>query len=169
MKNNLLKYTFIFIALVLVQQFVFNNIELNTYMNPYVYVLFILILPFTLNKSLLLLLSFVLGATIDLLSGTLGLHSAACTLIGYLRPYVLSIFTSREDFEQELVPTIATYGLAWFVRYSGFLIVIHHWVLFTLESFTFENYGTTIIRILLSSVLTLFFVILTEYAFSKQK
>ena len=138
-------------------------------MNPYVYVLFILILPFTLNKSLLLLLSFVLGATIDLLSGTLGLHSAACTLIGYLRPYVLSIFTSREDFEQELVPTIATYGLAWFVRYSGFLIVIHHWVLFTLESFTFENYGTTIIRILLSSVLTLFFVILTEYAFSKQK
>ena len=95
MKNNLLKYTFIFIALVLVQQFVFNNIELNTYMNPYVYVLFILILPFTLNKSLLLLLSFVLGATIDLLSGTLGLHSAACTLIGYLRPYVLSIFTSR--------------------------------------------------------------------------
>jgi len=169
MKNNLLKYTFIFIALVLVQQFVFNNIELNTYMNPYVYVLFILILPFTLNKSLLLLLSFVLGATIDLLSGTLGLHSAACTLIGYLRPFVHAIFTSREDFEQELVPTIATYGLAWFVRYSGFLIVIHHWVLFTLESFTFENYGTTIIRILLSSVLTLFFVILTEYAFSKQK
>lgn len=169
MKNNFVKYIFIFIALVLVQQFVFNNIELNTYMNPYVYILFILILPFNLNRSLLLLLSFVLGLTVDLLSGTLGMHAASCTLIGYLRPHILSIFTSREDFEQELAPAIATYGLAWFVRYSAILIVIHHWTLFTLEAFSFDNYGTTIIRIFLSSVLTLFFVILTEYAFSKQK
>lgn len=169
MKNSLVKYIFIFIALVLVQQFVFSNIELNTYMNPYVYVLFILILPFNLNRSLLLLLSFILGITIDLLSGTLGMHAAACTLIGYLRPYILSVFTSREDFEQALVPTIATYGLAWFVRYSAFLIVVHHWVLFSLEAFSFTNYATTIMRILLSSLLTLFFVILTEYAFSKQK
>jgi rod shape-determining protein MreD len=169
MKNNILKYTIIFIALVLVQQFVFSNIELNTYMNPYVYVLFILILPFNINRSLLLFLSFLLGFTVDLLSGTLGLHSASCTLIGYLRPYILSAFTSREDFEQELVPTISTYGLAWFIRYSAFLIVIHHWMLFSLEAFTLTNYFTTIIRILLSSLLSLFFVVLTEYAFSKQK
>jgi rod shape-determining protein MreD len=169
MKSNLVKYILIFFALVLVQQFVFNNIELNTYMNPYVYVLFILILPFTLNRSLLLLLSFSLGITVDLLSGTLGMHAAACTLIGYLRPYVLSVITSREEFEQELAPTIATYGLTWFLRYSAFLIVIHHVVLFSLESFTFSGYFTTIVRALLSSILTLFFVILTEFAFSKQK
>lgn len=169
MKNNLIKYTLIFIALVLVQQFVFNNIELNTYMNPYVYILFILILPFNINRSMLLLLSFLLGLTVDLLSGTLGLHSAACVLIGYLRPYILSIFTSREDFEQELSPTISTYGLSWFVRYSALLIVIHHVVLFMLEAFTFTGFLTTILRALLSSVLTLFFVVLTEYAFSKQK
>jgi hypothetical protein len=97
------------------------------------------------------------------------MHAAACTLIGYLRPYVLSVITSREEFEQELAPTIATYGLTWFLRYSAFLIVIHHVVLFSLESFTFSGYFTTIVRALLSSILTLFFVILTEFAFSKQK
>jgi rod shape-determining protein MreD len=165
--NSTIKYAIIFISLVLVQEFVFNNIELNTYMNPYVYVLFILILPFSINRSVLLLLSFLLGISVDLLSGTLGMHAAACVAIGFLRPFVLSIFISREDFEQQVAPTSAAYGLTWFIRYAAVLVLIHHFILFSLEAFTFSGYFATIIRILLSSLLTVFFVVLSEYAFSK--
>ena len=168
MNNNIVKYSLVFVALVLVQEFVFNNIELNTYMNPYVYVLFILILPFSINRSVMLLLSFLLGFSIDMMSGTLGLHSAACVAIGYIRPFILSIFISREDFEQEVAPTISAYGLMWFIRYAAVLVVIHHFILFSLEAFTFVGYFTTLVRIFLSSLLSLFFVVLSSYAFSKQ-
>lgn len=167
--NNFVKYSIIFVILVLIQEFLFNNIELNTYMNPYVYVLFILILPFKINRSLLLLLSFLVGFSVDLLSGTLGLNAAACVVVGFLRPYVLSLFITREDFEQETAPTIAVYGIMWFIRYAAVLILIHHAVLFSLEAFTFDGYLATIFRILLSTLLTLFFVVLSEYAFSPQK
>lgn len=166
--NSYVKYTLIFVALVLFQEFVFSNIELNTYMNPYVYVLFILILPFSINRSVLLLLSFLLGFSVDMLSGTLGLHTAACVVAGYVRPFVLSIFISRDDFEQQLAPSSAAYGLSWFIRYSAVMVGIHHFVLFSLEAFTFSGYFITVIRILLSTVLSVFFVVLSEYAFSKK-
>ena len=56
MKNSLLKYILIYIVLVALQVFIFNNIQLNGFINPYIYVLFILILPFDVRGWWLLVL-----------------------------------------------------------------------------------------------------------------
>src|SRR4030042_1448311 len=54
------KYLLIFILLILAQVLVFNNIEFSGFMNPYIYVLFVLLLPFNTPKLVQLLSSFAL-------------------------------------------------------------------------------------------------------------
>ena len=66
--NNNLLNVFRFILLLFVQVFIFNNINLLGYINPFPYILFILLFPVNGNKSLLLLSSFTLGLLIDIFS-----------------------------------------------------------------------------------------------------
>jgi len=66
MIKSFLTYFFLFVILIVTQLLVFNNIELSGYINPYVYVLFILLLPFDVPRVVLLLSAFLLGLCIDL-------------------------------------------------------------------------------------------------------
>ena len=50
MIKDLLKYLMMFAILIVAQLLVFNNIEFSGYVNPYVYVLFILMLPFEIPR-----------------------------------------------------------------------------------------------------------------------
>jgi hypothetical protein len=55
------------------------------------------------------------------------------------------------------------YGVRWFITYAAIIIVIHHATLFFVEVFRFTDFFRTILRILISSVFTLGFVLLIEY------
>ncbi|MCU0363051.1 MAG: rod shape-determining protein MreD, partial [Bacteroidales bacterium] len=61
MINTLLKFGSAFLLLILAQVLVFNNIQFSGFINPYVYVLFILLLPLAVPGWLLLLLAFITG------------------------------------------------------------------------------------------------------------
>ena len=95
MIRQLSKYVLHFIVLVFVQVFILNRIELGGYINPYLYILFVMLMPFQTPKWLLLLLGFFLGLTIDLFAHTPGMHSSATVLIAFLRPYVLELIAPR--------------------------------------------------------------------------
>jgi len=55
-----------FIVLILVQVLVLNSIEFLGYINPYIYILFIILFPINNNRPLFIFLGFLLGLTIDL-------------------------------------------------------------------------------------------------------
>lgn len=74
-----------FLLILLIQLLVINNIELSTYVNPYIYILFILSLPVSMKPWMVVLLSFFTGMVMDTFSSTPGLHMAATGLMGYLR------------------------------------------------------------------------------------
>ncbi|HBH47981.1 MAG TPA: rod shape-determining protein MreD, partial [Bacteroidales bacterium] len=80
-----------FALVVLVQILIFNNIELGGYLNPYVYTLFILLLPFETPGWVVLISGFLLGFSVDIFSETLGMHTAATVFMAYLRPIALSM------------------------------------------------------------------------------
>lgn len=75
---------FRFIALVLIQVLIMNKVNFYGFLNPYIYILFILLLPFETPGWLLLVLSFSMGLTVDLFSGTLGLHAASSVFAGFM-------------------------------------------------------------------------------------
>ena len=102
-----------FIVLVLLQVWVLNNIQFSGFVNPYMYVLFILLMPFETPGWLLLIMAFTLGFTVDLFEHTPGLHSTASVFMAFLRPTVLKILSPRDDYEPNTFPRVYYYGFNW--------------------------------------------------------
>ena len=142
-----------FILLVFVQVFVLNNIQLWGYLNPYLYVLFILALPVRLPQWIELLLAFVLGLTIDMFSNTMGLHAFATVFLAFFRYPVIKLFAETEEGANP-IPSFHTFGIAGYLKYVVTLVIIHHFVLFLLEAFTFTNISALFLKALLSSLVT---------------
>ena len=157
-----IKYLFMFFTVVLLQVFILNQINLGGFLNPYIYILFILLLPISMPRYQVLLLSFLTGITIDWFSNTLGLHAASTVLIGFLRSPVMSLVTLREA-EQSDYPGLNQTGLRWFLTYTSIMVIIHHMFLFYLEVFSFENFFRTLLRTILSSIFTIFAIVISQY------
>ncbi len=152
-----------FIAVILIQVLVLNNIMLGGYLNPYFYIIFILILPFETPRWLLLVAGFSLGLSVDLFANTLGMHTAACVFIAFLRPWILSILAPRDGYEPDTTPSVYHYGLSWFVSYTVILTFFHHMVLFYAEVFHFQEFFSTFLRVFLSTLLTASIIILSQF------
>jgi rod shape-determining protein MreD len=163
MINRILRFGLIFILLFLLQVLLFNNIKFSGYVNPFVYIIFILLLPVEIPSWLLLILSFFTGLTMDLFSGTPGMHTSATVLAGFVRPYILRFISPRDGYEPGGAPSMQVYGFKWFLIYVSIIVVIHHFALFYLEVFRFTDFFRTLLRIILSSLFSISFIILLEY------
>ncbi|NLV19024.1 MAG: rod shape-determining protein MreD [Bacteroidetes bacterium] len=163
MINTIIKYSLLFILLILLQVLLFNNIQFSGYVNPYVYIMFILLLPFETPSWLLLFLSFLTGFIVDLFTGTPGMHSSATVVAGFVRPFVLRITSPRDGYEAGSYPSMMLYGFKWFIIYTLTVVFIHHTALFFLEVFRFTGFLTTLLRIFLSSLFTVTFILLLEF------
>jgi rod shape-determining protein MreD len=163
MINSILRYGLIIVLLVLLQVLVLNNIQFNGFVNPYVYIMIILLLPSVTPAWLLLIISFLTGLIIDLFTGSPGMHASATLLAGFARPTVLRLISPRDGYESGSDLSMAAYGFRWFLIYTAFIVLIHHTALFFLEVFRFTDFFRTIFRILLSSLFTIGFILLIEY------
>jgi rod shape-determining protein MreD len=163
MINKIFRFSLIFVLLILLQVLVFDNIRFGGYINPYIYVMFILLLPVEIPSWLLLLISFGTGAIMDIFCGSPGMHASATVLAGFVRPYALRIISPRDGYEPGADPSMLIYGLRWFLIYTSFIILIHHTALFYLEVFRFTDFFRTFLRVFMSSAFSITFIILLEY------
>lgn len=152
-----------FTGLVLFQVLILNHVSLGGYVNPYLYVLFILWLPFSIPYWQLLLSAFLLGFSIDIFANTPGLNAAATVAMAFARPFVIRVVSTGTDFEPGTRPSIPGQGIRWFFSYSLILILLHHFILFYLEVFRMSEFFQTLLRVLLSALLTFGLVLLSEY------
>jgi rod shape-determining protein MreD len=162
MINTFIKYGIIIILLILLQLLLFNNIQFSGYINPYVYIMIVLLLPSTIPSWLLLIISFLTGLTIDLFMGSPGMHASATLLAGFSRPYVLALIAPRDGYESGQELSMLGYGFKWFVVYASIIVLIHHTALFYLEVFRFSGFFRTLLRVILSSFFTTAFILLAE-------
>lgn len=163
MINSIFRFGLIFTLLILLQVLLFNNIQFSGYVNPYVYIMFILLLPVEIPSWLLLILSFTTGLIMDFFSGSPGMHSSATLLTGFIRPYVLRIVSPRDGYEPGASPSMLVYGFRWFVAYTLLVVFVHHTVLLYLEVFRFTDFFRTMLRVLLSSLFSVTFILLIEF------
>ena len=152
-----------FFFLIFFQVLILNHINLSGYINPYFYIYFILLLPFDTPKWLLLILAFILGWSIDIFTNTIGLNAAACVMMAFARPFVISAISSGPESLIGDTPSLRNQGMKWFLYYSVILIVIHHLTFFYLEIFRLNEFMATFFRVLLSSAFTLLLVLIGEY------
>lgn len=165
----LLKNTLRFIVLMFAQVFLFKNIAYYGLAMPFPYILFILLLPIRISNILLFLLAGLCGLTIDVFYDTLGIHTAACATLAWMRVVFLDITLQPEDHEAIATPGISEMSFRWFFIYVFTLTFIHHFVLFFLEVFSFRHFLTTLSSIFFSCIFTVIIIFLFELAFYKQK
>jgi rod shape-determining protein MreD len=156
-----------FIFLLLLQVMILNHVQWSGYINPYVYILFIMMLPIETPRWLVLLLGLITGLIIDMFGNTGGMHAAATVLMAFLRPGVLRIVSPRDDYDSETSLTPQKMGLKWFLTYSVIMILIHHLTFFYVEVFRFSEFFITFFKALLNSAITLLIIIMGMYLFGK--
>ncbi|MBW7845417.1 MAG: rod shape-determining protein MreD [Bacteroidia bacterium] len=162
-------YLLKFIGIALLQVLVVNNITLSTYINPYIYISFILLLPVTTKPWHLLLIAFLTGAVIDTFGSTPGLHIAATVFMAYVRIHYLRIATTKEDIEGHAVPNMSKKGVVWFVIYCFLMTFAHHTILFFLEIYRFSEFLTTLSRVVLSTLVTVLMIVVGQLLFYTTK
>jgi hypothetical protein len=175
--NSTIKNILRFTVILLLQVLILNKITLRWWSEPsgfpifipYVYPLFILLLPFETPVPLLLILGFFLGITVDTFMNTAGMHACATILIAYLRTNVLSALLPRNLVEYTgQHPSIRTMGWMPFLVYSAFLILLHHIVFFSIELWNFSNIGFLLLKVLVSAVTSMLFIIVYLLLFTRQ-
>lgn len=161
--TNIIRLTVLLLILLAAQILIFNNIQISGFVNPYIYVLFILSLPFGTTTAVAMVLGFIVGLVIDIFCNTIGMHAAACVAMAYARGHVLRLMAQREEYKFDNLPTARSYGKRWYLIYSLSLVAVHHIVLFFAEQFDTLFFGPTLLRLLLSIVATMILVYLIQF------
>jgi rod shape-determining protein MreD len=164
LQGNIIRFVFF----ILLQVLVLNNIHLGGYLNPYPYILFLLILPPKTNPIFLLIIGFFLGISIDIFSNTGGIHAAGCVLIAYLRPKFIRIVTSKPLDEIDKI-NLYTFGVGNFLMYAGMAVFIHHFVIFSLDLFRLSESLSTVGKSLSSAAFSMTLIALHQLITAKRR
>ena len=167
MNSIVLTHASRFILLVLLQVLILSHINFLGYINPYLYILFIMLFPLKNNRVIFLLLSFFLGLTIDMFLDSGGIHAVAAVTIAYIRPVVLKFSFGAVYDHQTMKFSNVEFGSK--LTYIVILTVIHHFVLFSLEIFNFYNIILILQNTLFSSIFTIILCLLTTVIFNRRK
>ncbi len=167
MNNNLILLIIRFIGLMTLQIFIFNHINLFGYINPYPYVLFLLVFPFMANRSLYILIAFFTGITLDMFGNSGGIHAAACLFLAYLRPYALR-FAFGVSYEYNAIK-LSKVGFYERFVFISVMVIIHHLILFLLEVFNITDILYTLNKTLVTSIFTIILCMVINILLSRRK
>ena len=168
--STLLKNIIRFALFILVQVLILDEVPpLHQFIVPYLYFLYLLWLPFSINRFLLLIVGFLFGLSLDFFTGTPGLHAAPCVLIAYCRPFLLNLLIPQETTEQSyLEPGPKNIGWAPYALYVGILSFLHHAYLVLIEWLQFGNFMFFLGKVLGSTAVSMMLIFITELLFNRK-
>lgn len=158
-----------FLLLLIIQVFFLKNVGYYNLVAPFPYILFLLLLPIRISNIALFTIALFYGLVIDAFYNTLGLHSAACIALVWVRVHFINLTLQIEDHEAMATPGISEMGFRWFFIYTLVLTFIHHLLLFFLEAFTFNHFISTLVSAFLSCIFTVAIILLLDFLFYKPK
>ncbi len=161
MNIDLLKRLWLFIILLLAQALVLNHIHLFGFATPLLYIYFVSSFKRNYPKWALLVWSFIMGLSVDIFSNTPGVAATSMTLLALLQPYVLELFMQRES-DEDIQPSIFTFGLMRYLYYTLLLTFIYCVVFFTVETFTFFNWLQWILSVAGSMLLSVVLIVVVD-------
>ena len=169
--STLIKNIIRFALFLSVQVFILFKIPpLHQFITPYLYFLYILWLPFSISRAGLMAISFFYGLCLDYFTHTPGLHAAACTLIGYFRPFVINLLISQEGADKSYgSPSITSMGWAPYGTYVLVLTLFHHGYLVFLEWMSFGSFLFFLGKVLATTAISLMLILLTELLFYRKE
>ena len=158
-----LEYTILFVVMALLQVFLFSRIGVSVYIHPLAYVAFIILLPMEIAPLLLLTLGLLMGVTMDVFMGPAGINTIATLFVAFCRPTLLA---GKDEVKDGGIPNVNRLGIKKFIKYASFMVLLHSTVFFIFETLSLHFFYLTLLRILLSSAVTLLLVYFCQRLFS---
>ena len=157
-RDNIL-HIFQFFLLLFLQSFLLNNINLFGFINPNLYLLFIIIYRLDGNPTLLIIIGFVMGLLLDLLTQGSGGHTIATLTIAFLRLSIIKFsFGVNYDVPMGMIKgSLLRQRLLYFML----MVVIHHLVLYSIVYFSFDNTITILKNTLFTSFFTFIMIFIS--------
>jgi hypothetical protein len=155
---------------IVLQVYLLNQIpHLHRFIVPYIYYLFILWLPFTLSRMGLMFVAFITGITLDAFTNSPGLHAAACVLIAYLRPFVISVLTPKDTSEFNYrEPSPRSMGWTPYLVYVFILTLFHHGYMVFLEWLSFGTFLQFLVKVASTTAISMLLIIIIELLFPRK-
>ena len=169
MKNIVWRNVGRFVLLMLIQLLVLNNVYLGGYVMPMLYVLFILMLPTSMKRIPLLLAAFGTGLLVDIMSGSLGFHALACTVVAMVRSWFADRILTRGENIVISTPGIYSVTPQYFISYTLLLLSLFYLVFYTMEVFSFRGFGGVLLATICSTLVTAILVVVYQVLFLKRK
>lgn len=165
MKSNSLPILLLHILFIfLLQILVFNHVLLFNRLIPYIYPLIILIMPIGTQRVILLFAGFITGLIVDIFSTTYGVHTAAATLMAFLRPYILTQFTDVEEENRLNLPGIRSLGFEQYLFFITIMTFLHHLALFLIDAGGFRDFLYTVFKTFISVIISVILMLIYELA-----
>lgn len=165
MTRSVFRYILHFLILTIIQQFVLDNLFLFNLIHPYIYLTLILMLPVNINRYVYISIALVYGFAIDILSFTYGLHTSTLVFIGFLRPYIMRLFVSEEQIEQNVEVHFTSIGARRYIIYLLIMLFIHHSLLNILQVFSFREYFFTLYKTVLNIIASMLIIVVYDLTF----
>ena len=150
-------YLGLFAAAVLLQIFLFDNLSISVYLNPLIYIIFIVLLPLDAQPVTLLGSGLLLGLTMDSAMGAAGINTIATLPVAFFRPQLAAMICGRENIREGGIPSPERLGSRKFFLFLLTLTLIHHTIFFLLEALSWSHLLHTLLRIVVSSAVSVAF------------
>ena len=154
-----------FVILMLLQVFVFNYVQWFHFLNPSVYLLFLILLPLEIPKSWQYILAFTTGFIVDAFLNTFGIQAFACVLMVFLRPHIIFIFNGLKHLGKGVIPAPGVKDFAWILGYTLLLVFVHQITVTILEVFQWAQWWRILWTSGVNTLFTTFIVLCVEYIF----
>ena len=122
-----------FFSLLFFQIFVFNNMNIFGFVNPIIYIVFLVIYNFDSDQTLFILICFLLGFSIDFFSQSGGAHTIATLTMSFLRPILI-----RNSYGVTSEVPVSFHSDTENNKYTflSLIFILHHLIYFSVVFFT---------------------------------
>ena len=143
-----------YVLVMVLQVLLFDQLQLWGACHPYVYILCLMMMPITLPHSLYMVIGAVAGLIMDIFCNSLGIHTAACILIMFIRPYLIGSIVNDKDRLNEQI-SLRAIGMEAMLKYVVILVIIHHLTVFALAAWSWHHIGFVLLETIVSSIVTI--------------
>ena len=147
-----------YIVVMLLQVLLLDQLQLWGACHPYLYILCLLMMPITLPHSVSMVIGAAVGLVMDIFCNSLGVHTAACILLMFIRPYLIGVIVNDKDRLNEQI-SLRAIGMEALIKYVVILVLIHHLTVFLLAAWSWAHIGFVLLETLVSSLITISLII----------
>ena len=158
MKKIIKSYIIFAIIIITLQLFMFNNIGFLGFINPWIYILLLIIIPQNIKNNYFMIIAFFIGLILDSLFYTFAINTISLISIAWIRPMIIKKIFSGKNYNKKKFISIQNNGLYPYLKYISLIVLIHHSIIITIDYVSFIKLDEILFKILLSSFMTIIII-----------